>query len=802
MECRLEKRFSGATTSKQCLKSRANDERELVKYMSKLPVFLERAETTPQEKLLSVGVLDWGRLEKWKHTHNRQIPVKTRFPLVSQTDTSLATLRDESSAGPSKMHIRSSRQPDPMSNSVEETVKEYREIKGTRKKKPKDRRCFSIPDEQLGPNTDAQGSDGYESKDLKGNIGPKAGTLSNGLNSESVLNMEVVRSKADGNRRRKSEKKLRERNQNDHDEELGRKQQEESKLYHSTKKLAREEAKTCKRSSTKKVRVIHGVEVDYCTQHSCPLPCKADGCLAKNKIGFTDADQNKVSVEIPQCVSLSTKAINTSSRRKITEDRASTLLAVKHCMVEPVQRQDSQSHNAASEKKRSTSPFQRLSFSMSKTSKTNSEGVVVPAAQLDSVANSTKNSSQNVALSSGVNGSDCNKPSEKDTTTTSHLRRLLEPLLKPRATHFGNSVEGTRGQRVQRVKLGITGCKTVNVNDSAHEKKLGSSMVRAVLRVTVKNNQPLFTFAVNKETDIIAATQKKMGSSEEGECTSVYTFFSIKNHKRNSVWLNERRKGQTHGIISNVVAQMRVSSSLPSGSIREFVLFSVELDQENTEKSDLQLKNELAAIIVKMPRWFHRRASLNTVQDSNAFNKEVEDHVKDRNLDHDISATVILQSGVHSMPQKGGPSSLIQRWRTGGSCDCGGWDMGCNLRILTNQHNFACKNSTASNSPPSSNRFELFFLGEQPEEHPFLSFKPIKEGIYSVVYNPSLSQLQAFSICMALAESRKMSEISLEHKSSCDEHNARPETVLVPDQDPKPDGNIGYQLPLSPVGRV
>ncbi|KAL1217686.1 hypothetical protein V5N11_006426 [Cardamine amara subsp. amara] len=795
MECRLEKKnFSGTkplqTPVKQCLESN-----ELVKYMSKLPVFLERPETTSQDKLLSVGVLDWGRLEKWHHvhSHNNRIPVKTRF----QTDASLAPLRDESSAGPSKVHNRSSacrmkhcisRHSNGMSNSVEESVKEEdREIKCTRKKKPEDRRCFSIADEQLCPNTGAKGLDGCEKKkDLKGKVSQKNGTLSLGLNPEAGLNMKV-KSKADSNRRRKSEKNLHERNRNDHDGELGRKQQGE--------------AKTCKRSSTRKVRVVHGIEVDYCTQHACPLPCEVDGCLAKSKIDSTNADPNKVSIEISQCVPLSTTARNISSRGKITEDRASSLLSVKPSMDEPAQRQDSKSHKVASEKGRSVSPFQRLSFSMGKASKTSS--AAVPTTQLDSMANSTKIDSESVALLSAVDGSDCSKPIEKDTTTTSHLRRLLEPLLKPRAIHSGKSVEGPKGQGVQRIKLGITGCKTVNVNDSAHEKKVASSMVRAVLRVTIKNNQPLFTFAVNKETDIIAATQKKMGSSEEGECTCVYTFFSIKDHKRNSGWLNQRGRGQTHGIISNVVAQMRVSSSLPSGSIREFVLFSVELDQESTEKSDLQLKNELAAIIVKMPRWFHRRASLNTVQDHNALNEELEDHIKDRLFDQDISATVILQSGIHSMPQKGGPSSLIQRWRTGGSCDCGGWDMGCNLRILTNQHNFSSKNSTTSNSPPSSNRFELFFLGEQPEEHPFLSFKPIKEGIYSIVYNSSLSQLQAFSICMALAESRKMSEIILEHKISCDEHNARAGTVLFPDQNSMHNGNsVGYQPPISPVGRV
>ncbi|CAE6248764.1 unnamed protein product [Arabidopsis arenosa] len=795
MECRLEKKsFSGTTKPLQTpVKQQCLESHELVKYMSKLPVFLERAETTPQEKLLSVGVLDWGRLEKWQHSHNR-VSMKTRFPMVSHTDALLAPPpRDESSAGPSKVHNRSSdcrmkhrssRHSSVMSNSVEETVKECDEIKCTRKKKHKDRRCFSIPHEQFGPNTGAQRLDGCKEKDLKGKICSKNGTLSHGLNPEAGLNMEVK-----SNRRRKSEKNLNERNRNDHDGELSGKQQGEAKI--------------CKRSSNRKVRVVHGVEGDYCTQHSCPLPCNADGCLTNSKLGSTDTDQKKVSVELSQCVPLLTKARNISSKGKITEDRASSLLSVKHCMNEPGQRQNSKAPKVASETGRSISPFQRLSFNMGKASKTNSEGVTVPTTQLDTMANSTKIDSQNAALLSDVDGSDCYKPSEKDTTTTSHLRRLLQPLLKPRAIHSGISVEGPRGQGVQRIKLGIKGCKSVNVNDSAHEKKLGSSMVRAVLRVNVKNNQPLFTFAVNKETDIIAATQKKMGSSEEGECTSVYTFFSIKDHKRNSGWLNQRGRGQAHGLISNVVAQMRVSSSLPSGSIREFVLFSVEFDQESTEKSDLQLKNELAAIIVKMPRWFHRRASLNTVQDHNAPSGELEDHIKDRFFDQDISATVILQSGVHSMPQKGGPSSLIQRWRTGGSCDCGGWDMGCNLRILTNQHNLSHKNSTTSNSPPSSNRFELFFLGEQPEEHPFLSFKPIKEGIYSVVYNSSLSQLQAFSICMALAESRKMSEITLEHKSSCDEHKARGKTVLVPDQDSNPNGNtVGYQPPLSPVGRV
>ncbi|CAG7871848.1 unnamed protein product, partial [Brassica rapa] len=243
-----------------------------------------------------------------------------------------------------------------MSNPGEETVREYREIKGTRKNKHRDHRSFSIPDEQLGPITDAQ--EGCEKNDLKEKIGPKPGISEAGVNVE-------VNSKADGSRRKKSEKKSREKNRNDHDGELGRSQQREAKLYDSTKKLAREQAKTSKRSLTNKVSVVHEVEVDYCAQHSYSLPCKADGCSAKSNIALADADPNRNSDKISQCVPLSAKASNTSSR-------------------------DPTSHKPVSDKGRSISPLQRLSFIMGKASKTNSERVAGSTTHLESMASSIK----------------------------------------------------------------------------------------------------------------------------------------------------------------------------------------------------------------------------------------------------------------------------------------------------------------------------------------------------------------------------------------------------------------------------
>lgn len=48
------------------------------------------------------------------------------------------------------------------------------------------------------------------------------------------------------------------------------------------------------------------------------------------------------------------------------------------------------------------------------------------------------------------------------------------------------------------------------------------------------------------------------------------------------------------------------------------------------------------------------------------------------------SMEILIPAGLHGGPRtrNGGPSSLIERWRSGGHCDCGGWDIGCPLTIL------------------------------------------------------------------------------------------------------------------------
>ena len=92
------------------------------------------------------------------------------------------------------------------------------------------------------------------------------------------------------------------------------------------------------------------------------------------------------------------------------------------------------------------------------------------------------------------------------------------------------------------------------------------------------------------------------------------------------------------------------------------------------------------------------------------------------------------------------------------------------------------------------------------DNKPFLSLAPFKDGIYSVEFNSSLSLMQAFSICIAVWDSRKHCELSEPVTSS--EERTLGETILNdrisppnPIEGEAPARYVSYP-PLSPVGRV
>nr|GEW38563.1 hypothetical protein [Tanacetum cinerariifolium] len=350
---------------------------------------------------------------------------------------------------------------------------------------------------------------------------------------------------------------------------------------------------------------------------------------------------------------------------------------------------------------------------------------------------------------------------------SSPLKMLLDPLFSSKSNNPETNPENAKVKA--KVKMDMRNCKEVKVDYSCRNQMNGSSskLQQAMFQVAVKNGRPLFTFAVDNNNDILAATVRSMTGKDDTK-SWIYTFFSVQEvKKKKGGWLSQGTKGINPGYLPNVTAQMKVSNPSPSNcTTREFVLSSMDSGSTDDQLLDAHLEIELAAIVVR----FLGKAE------------------KDENQDY-FSTTVILPGGHHSVPRKGEPSPLIERWRSGGVCDCGGWDVGCQLRTLTNK----VQSKIRSNSPES---FNLFFQGDEMNERSFFSLSPLKEGIFSVEYNSSLSLLHAFSICISVIECRK----------SSDHTELRTYVAKRVDEGEVDEGEapVAYTSlpPISPVGRV
>ncbi|KAI0493516.1 hypothetical protein KFK09_023634 [Dendrobium nobile] len=111
------------------------------------------------------------------------------------------------------------------------------------------------------------------------------------------------------------------------------------------------------------------------------------------------------------------------------------------------------------------------------------------------------------------------------------------------------------------------------------------------------------------------------------------------------------------------------------------------------------------------------------------------------------SLNAIIPADLHGGPvaQQGGPASIIARWRSGGHCDCGGWDIGCPLTVLNQSSIY----SNASTKDSEKKPVNLFIEGTKNSGLPTLSMMKITEGLYSIYFQSSLSILQSFSIAVA-----------------------------------------------------
>ncbi|XP_016450060.1 uncharacterized protein LOC107774908 [Nicotiana tabacum] len=109
------------------------------------------------------------------------------------------------------------------------------------------------------------------------------------------------------------------------------------------------------------------------------------------------------------------------------------------------------------------------------------------------------------------------------------------------------------------------------------------------------------------------------------------------------------------------------------------------------------------------------------------------------------SMDVIIPSGFHGGPRSrnAGPSSLLERWSSGGHCDCGGWDVGCPLTVL--------KTGAEASSQTTSGEcqtFDLYIQGSK-QSAPVMKMANIHDGLYYIHFHSTLSALQSFAIAAA-----------------------------------------------------
>ncbi|KAF6161037.1 hypothetical protein GIB67_038849 [Kingdonia uniflora] len=347
-----------------------------------------------------------------------------------------------------------------------------------------------------------------------------------------------------------------------------------------------------------------------------------------------------------------------------------------------------------------------------------------------------------------VNNSSIIRATGNSRDRTSPLRRWLNPLLKPKASNYVDETLLDESSSTDKVCNSLNGRLYSSVQ---HTQNLDFSSCRAHLQITIRNGIPWFMFTVEKSKDALSAAMRKINSLGKFDYRRIFTFYSFSRiRKKNGGWINHGSKGRSLDTVPNIVAQMKViSSQCPKFTrggqtdplvVTEFVLSSVGPRQENIESLKWQQKNELAAIIVKDKVQRETMGSLTSDRTSGFV-------VESRRLS---STTAILPSGLHGISATGGePSPLIDRWKSGGICDCGGWDEGCKLRVLSSK--FSCLQDP----------FDLFVQGEVEQQNRlFFSMVISQKGIYSIVYDPSMSPLQAFSICIAFLHTRNLTDPS------------------------------------------
>lgn len=248
---------------------------------------------------------------------------------------------------------------------------------------------------------------------------------------------------------------------------------------------------------------------------------------------------------------------------------------------------------------------------------------------------------------------------------------------------------------------------------------------------------------------------------------------------QNSVGVLKKNKGLTKKVAdvfrTSQFRKQRTSSKLWGTSIiledtswesSDDVCDSFDQSPANLLENDIPPNLELAAIVVKehiscKPKeqkiggWGLKflKKSGNRQTDAASEYSLISECCQRDGGECSTSMNILVPAGFHGGPRarKGGPSSLLERWHSGGHCDCGGWDIGCPLTVINTRTN-RFENLPHTDNSGECKTVDLFVEGSQ-QISPIMKMTNIHDGLYYIHFQSTLSALQSFSIAVAIIHS-------------------------------------------------
>ncbi|KAF3609221.1 hypothetical protein DY000_02044363 [Brassica cretica] len=293
---------------------------------------------------------------------------------------------------------------------------------------------------------------------------------------------------------------------------------------------------------------------------------------------------------------------------------------------------------------------------------------------------------------------------------------------------------------------------------------------QGTLQFTMRaNGTPRFVFKLDNQKDVYVAS---LSSKADDQSVLEYSYM-----------IHLQRRESSSSSSSLLVGRIKVSTLSSDSSLsqkfkeRRFVLFSNNGEHSQTpcRKKNKGLCEKVVGVMkndqqMQQPNFDHEQANLleNNLPTNletlaivvkQEFLEEEEEETGGWGLKFlrkstlvqtesgssrsKTSIDVVVPSGIHGGPEDG-PLSLIERCKSQGNCDCGGWDLGCSLTFLNGQ--------------PQKDKL---FIERSKHETSVLRIEKLPRGRYFVQYQTWLSALQSFSVALAFIHSHRA--ISYDH---------------------------------------